>query len=129
MTVVHVMMTGAHPAHGLKHLLLVTVHLCERSDLRQVDVLAVSKGNNLVKGKDEVKGILLHILLIQRMTILRNLRGGGERALSVSEGGREGREGGMGLTTREKSRSVSKSSRILLVLVVMSSMNSRSRGW
>ena len=61
----------------------MTVHLCEGPDLSQVHILPVSQGNNLVKGKDEVKGIVQYILFIQSLTVLWDL-------------GEEGREGGCG---------------------------------
>ena len=51
----------------------MTVHLCEGPDLSQVHILSVSQGNDLIKGKDEVKGVVQDILFIQSLTVLWDL--------------------------------------------------------
>ena len=42
----------------------MTVHLREGPYLSQVHILSVSQGNDLIKGKDEVKGIVQYILFV-----------------------------------------------------------------
>ena len=63
------------------------VHLCEGPDLSQVHILSVSQGNDLVKGKYQVKGIVQYVLFVQPLTVLWDLEEGREER----EGGREGR--------------------------------------
>ena len=53
-----------HPPHSFKHPLFMTVHLCECSDLCQIYVLPVTKGNNLIKCKYQVKHIVQYVLFI-----------------------------------------------------------------
>ena len=63
------------------------VHLCEGPDLSQVHILSVSQGNDLVKGKYQVKGIVQYVLFVQPLTVLWDL----EEGRKEREGGREGR--------------------------------------
>lgn len=55
--------------HLLNHLLdlfLLTVHLRDASNLSQVDILAVSKRNNLVKGAQQLKCTSINLTRIGR---------------------------------------------------------------
>lgn len=63
----------SHLSNSTEHLLLMRVHLGERPDLCQIDVLSVTEGNNLVKGKDEVEAVLRDLAFLQHAAVLRNL--------------------------------------------------------
>ena len=62
-----------HLADGLKDSLIMGVHLSEGLDLRQVDVLSVTEGNDLIKGEDELEGLLDDFRLLHLLAVLRDL--------------------------------------------------------
>ena len=63
-----------HLSDGAEHLLLVRVHLCECSDLGQVDILPVAQRHDLIKGKDQVKTVFRDLPFLQHPTVLWDLR-------------------------------------------------------
>lgn len=108
-------------AHCLVDLLLVRVHLDEGLDLRQVHTLPVAQGDDLIEGEYQVECVLNNLLLVQRVTVLGYLAGTQQRYSSMKH--RVHMEFTQRvLTTLEKRRSVSKSSRMLLAFVVIRSM-------
>jgi len=60
-------------AYCLKHFLLVGVHLRERANLRQVDVLTVTQCNYLIECKYKWKRLRYDFRFFNIFTILRNL--------------------------------------------------------
>lgn len=53
--------------------LLMRVHLCKSTNLGQVDILSVAKGNNFIKGKDQIKAVFGNLILLQGSAIFRDL--------------------------------------------------------
>ena len=60
------------------------VHLGEGSNLGKADTLSVTQGDDLIKGMDEVKGIVQNVLLIQTGAILWDLQ---RNKMDEEEGG------------------------------------------
>lgn len=66
---------SGHLTDSSEDFLLMRVHLCEGADLSQVNILPVSKGNNLVKGKDQIKAVIRNLILFQCSAVFRDLNG------------------------------------------------------
>jgi len=60
-------------AYCLKHFLLVRVHLGECTNLCQVDILAVTKRNDLIKCKYQWKRLRYDFGFFNVFTVFRNL--------------------------------------------------------
>jgi hypothetical protein len=59
---------STYPRNDLLNALLVTLHLEERLDLANRQVLPVPKGNELVEGAKDIEGMLENLALIQALT-------------------------------------------------------------
>ena len=51
------------------------IHVGERSNLRQIYRLTVSKGDNLVEGEDEFEGVIGHFVLVDCATNVKCQKG------------------------------------------------------
>lgn len=68
--------------------LLMRVHLSKSADLGQVDVFPVAKGNNLIKGKYQIKAVLRDLILLQGSTVFWDLEGVRENGILMRQGNR-----------------------------------------
>jgi len=78
-------MNGADLGNHVLNLLLMALHLGERSDLRSRHTLAITQGNNLIKGKNELESVAQDLLLVQTAAVFRDL----EQAKSEHRGKQE----------------------------------------
>lgn len=59
---------------NLENALLMRIHCCEGSNLTQIHVLPIAKGDDLVEGEDQIEGLLNDAVFVGRCTVLGNLR-------------------------------------------------------